>query len=87
MKKCWQYIKYPNRVKLPPYTSLFKTQDGWQIQPDDFSLLEDAADGVLPNWEKVENYRGLCYWISDHGNLSLLFSFKNGNARKIWGLV
>lgn len=87
MKKCWEYVKYPSRVKLPPYTLLVQTEDGWQIQPDKDLFEQDYIDGILPDWETAINYRGLCYSITDHGNLSLLFAFKNGNAREVWSLV
>ncbi|MFA6016453.1 MAG: hypothetical protein WC742_15450 [Gallionellaceae bacterium] len=64
-------------------------EPGWQQVVPNMSEVEWAMqDGDLPNVDNVaENYRGLCVSVSDHGNVSLLMRYRNGNTREIWGCV
>ncbi len=87
--RTWSYVDRPNAVKnLPPYTYLNFNNGECQIVPDAGSLELEMQEGDMPNIEKVsDNYRGLCVSVSDHGNVSLLYHFKNGNTREVWGAV
>ncbi len=82
--KTWQYTRRPTTIKNLPFFTYFVT-DGKESQlvPDVESALDE-----LPNIDVVaEDYRGLCVCVSDHGNVSLLMRFKNGNTREMWGCV
>lgn len=37
--------------------------------------------------EVPDGYRRLVYHVNDHGNISLVKHFKNGNCREIWSFV
>jgi hypothetical protein len=85
--KTWQYTKRPQSVKnLPMYCELADDLNGWQQVVPNMSEVEWAMrDGDLPNIDNVaDDYRGLCVSVSDHGNVSLLMRFKNGNTREVW---
>lgn len=90
--KCWSTVANPGRIKnLPPYCFIERCTDEisqevyYQIVPNVDSLYLDIRDGEVFNYDECPNdYRGLVVYISDHGNVSLLFRFKNGNTREIW---
>lgn len=93
MKKCWDIVKYPDRVICPPYTMieeiyLVTEEHHFMIVPDLYSLHNDADDNTLKQYEFVaDDYRGLCFEVNDHGNITLWYKFKNGNRREIWSCV
>lgn len=95
MKKCWSIVEKPNRVKnIPPYCEIVECVDEisgekyWQIMPNANELIEDSYYGYVKYYDSCEdNYRGYVINITDHGNISLLFRFKNGNTREVWSMV
>ena len=48
-------------------------------------VVSDSRNAKLR--EIPEGYRGLCLHVNDHGNVSLLKCFKNGNRRLIASCV
>ncbi len=90
-KTCWSYVNRPNAVKNLPSCTKVAVNDQWgsfQIIPDFDALKWEIDEGFVVNIDDVsENYRGLCVSVSDHGNVSLLMRFKNGNTREVWGMV
>jgi hypothetical protein len=68
------------------YCELVDDLNGWQQIVPNMSEVELAMrDNDLPNIDNVaSDYRGLCVNVSDHGNVSLLMRFKNGNTREVW---
>lgn len=90
MKKCWDYVKYPDRIRnMPPYTMFLETDDGdFQIVPDVNDLITDSYYGYVEYWDEcADDYRGYVISVTDHGNISLLFRYKNGNTKEIWSVV
>lgn len=86
---CWSYVSRPGAVRnLPPYTMVESCDDGFQVVPDVDSLLADVSSGDVPYWDDCgAGYRGLAVNVTDHGNVSLIRVFANGNVRGVWGVV
>lgn len=81
----WQYVRNVASIRnLPPYCEISDDFDGNPIvTPNKWDALSDC-----PNIDDVpDNFRGFVVSVSDHGNVSLLMRFRNGNTREIWGVV
>lgn len=95
MKKCWSIVKRHNKLKnLPPYTRTEEFVDEitgesyWQIVPETNDLFFDIGDGYVKELDRCDDdYRGYAVIISDHGNITLVFRYKNGNTKEIWSMV
>lgn len=53
----------------------------------DYKYGEFDGEAVNDLSEIPEGYRGLVLHVNDHGNITLLKSFKNGNTHEVWGMV
>lgn len=52
----------------------------YERRENDFPVVSDSS-------EIMEGYRGIALHINDHGNVTLLKCFKNGNTREIASIV
>jgi hypothetical protein len=57
----------------------------WRLDEFEGICISNEWNAVLS--EIPTGYRGLVLHISDHGNISLLKAFKNGNTHYIAGIV
>jgi hypothetical protein len=98
--RAWATVDRPQAVKnLPPYCYIASVGsfndatvlDHYEVRPDVDAALLAVMDSDLPCTEQVEyqrpTYRGLLLDVNDHGNVTLLYRFANGNTREIWGVV
>jgi hypothetical protein len=89
--RAWAVVTRPGAVQhLPPfcYVGAQEDADGLIVTPDVADVLQAVQDGDIPSVDNCDpRYRGLAVSISDHGNVTLLYRFRNGNTREVWGVV